>query len=229
MNVPGVSSHNHRFRAIGTGEMIGAVDSSNGVNRLGYAFFGLGSFGGKTNTRYVDIDGVDPLFPTSATVNGNASALCSGFFNTTPAFSCTNDPSFDGVVAGNYRYWNIIRAVYYSSYTNPATGPSVPGLILAAQDQAKSATGPHDFVPFQYCSVAGSGGVCGTGGLVANLPVFRVHYPLSLITSGIASNGNGACEPAENGGDMAGGILPVNTDIATCNLTGGGYFTDYIQ
>lgn len=228
MNVPGPGNggagFNRKYRAIGTGEMIGAIDSTNGANRLGYAFFGLGSFGGKTHTRYMMVDGVDPLFTTPYTTNGDLSALCSGKINL-GTFTCTNNPSFDQVVNGSYRLWNIIRAIYYSSYTAPLTGPSVPGLILAAQDQAHSASGPHDFAPSQYCAASSSPGTCSSA--VALLPVFRIHYPIPGITVGVASNGNGG-EPAANGGDMAGAILPVVSDVSYFNVTG-NYFTDYIQ
>src|ERR1700737_4226539 len=65
LSVPGLA--NRRFRAIGTGEMVSAVNNSpNGTNRLGYAFFSLGTFVASRagNTRYMTLDGVDPLYPS---------------------------------------------------------------------------------------------------------------------------------------------------------------------
>jgi hypothetical protein len=220
MAVPGLA--NHRYRAIGTGEMVSAVNSTNGNNRLGYAFFSLGTFVASKagNTRYLAIDGVDPLYPSYS--NG-VFPTCTGAFNL-GTFSCPAGvaPTFDGVKSGNYRVWNIIRALRYSSYTPPSSGPSVDALITAAQDQAHSAAA-SDFVPYQYCTAGGSGS-CTTSAPV--LTVFRSHYALPA-TVGFASNGIGS-EPAENGGDMAGSIFNIVNESDSFNISG-NTFTTWIQ
>jgi hypothetical protein len=232
MRVPGLA--NHRFRAIGTGEMVSAVNSAaNGSNRLGYAFFSLGTFATAKagNTRYMTLDGVDPLYPSYSTSNG-VFPNCSGAFNL-GTFSCASSPvpapTFDGLKAGNYRVWNIIRGLRYANctgapaptcYTAPAAGqPNVDGLIAAGQDQAFSAAA-SDFVPYQRCTAGGSG-VCTTSASV--LTVFRSHYSLPA-TVGNASNGNGA-EPTENGGDMAGAVFSISSDVDAFNISGQQFLT----
>ncbi len=229
MRVPGLDG-NHRFRAIGTGEMVAAVNNAaNGSNRFGYAFFSLGTFVSSKagNTRYMTVDGVDPLYPA---YSAGVFPTCTGAFNL-GTFSCPagTNPTFDGVKSGNYRIWNIIRAVRYANctgapaptcYTAPASGPSVDAAVAAAQDQAFSAAA-SDFVPFQHCT-AGGGGTCTT--FASSFNNFRSHYAISGLTVGLASNGNGS-EPTENGGDMAGAIFPVVSDVALFNVTGISFIT----
>jgi ABC-type phosphate transport system substrate-binding protein len=207
-----------RTRAIGTGEMVAAVNSTNNPNSLGYAFWSLGSFGGKTGLKYLTLDGVDPIY---AAYSGGAVPNCSGFFNTTPAFSCVGAlPSLVNVANGNYRTWSTLRAVIFSSYVAPASGPSVPGLILAAQDQA--ITNVPDFVPYHVCVSA----TCNvsTGPFTSTLPVFRSHYNASGLT---ANNGTNASfgTGIESGGDMAGSIFPVRADVDFFNTTGNEFVT----
>jgi hypothetical protein len=239
MRVPG--NGNHRFRSIGTGELVAAVScldsaqtvpppAANCFNRLGYAFYSLGTFASSkaSTTHYMTLDGVEPLFPTHPTAAYNF-PTCSGFFNALPAFSCTANPTFDGLKSGNYRVWNIIRAVRYANcvggpaptcYTPPASGPSVDAMVTAAQDQAHSAAAA-DFVPYQFCT-AGGGGTCTT--FASGLNIFRSHIGFPGITVGLAHNGNSACG-VETGGDVYGVIFPVVSDITYCNLTGNEFLT----
>ena len=208
-----------RTRAIGTGQMVGAVNSANNPDSLGYAFFGLGTFGGKTNIKYMTLDGVDPLY---ATYSGGAFPNCTGFFNSTPAFSCTGAlPTFANVAAGNYRTWSVIRAVLYQSYTPPTSGPSVPGLIQAAQDQANSSV--PDFVPYQICANS----ACSS--TTRKLNVFRSHYNISGVC---ANNGTaagftncGGTAGLESGGDMLGSQFLIQADLDYYALTGNEFLT----
>ena len=222
MRVPGLD--NHRFRAIGTGELVAAVNSTNGANRLGYGFFSMGTFASSKagNTRYLALDGVDPIYPSYSTNNG-VFPTCTGNFNT-GGVTCSGTspaitPTFDGVKAGNYRVWNIIRALRYTSYTAPSVGPSVDDLIAAAQDQAFASTAP-DFVPVQHCTAGGSGACTA---FTPVLTVFRSHYALPA-TSGLASNGNPG-QSAENGGDMAGAIFNIQSDVDAFNISGVNFIT----
>jgi hypothetical protein len=93
--------------------MVAAVNSANGSNRLGYAFYSLGAFATAKagNTRYMTLDGVDPLYPSYFSSNG-VFPTCTGAFNF-GTFACPagQAPTFDGLKAGNNRVWNIIRAI----------------------------------------------------------------------------------------------------------------------
>jgi hypothetical protein len=55
------------------------------------------------------------------------------------------------------------------------------------------------------------------------LNIFRSHYALPA-TVGTASNGNGS-EPVENGGDMAGAIFSVSSDVDAFNISGQQFLT----
>jgi hypothetical protein len=215
-----------RTRAIGTGQMVNAVNSANNPNSLGYAFFGLGTFGGKANIKYMTLDGVDPI---NAIYSGGAFPNCTGFFNTTPAFSCTGAlPTFANVAAGNYRTWSVLRAVIYQSYTPPSSGPSVPGLIQAAQDQAH--TSVPDFIPAQFCANA----ACSSS--TKGLSVFRSHYNISGACAGngtasgytpVVSGGCSGTYTAgqESGGDMLGSQFLVQADLDYFALSGNEFLT----
>lgn len=205
-----------RTRAIGTGQMVNAINSANNPDSIGYSFFGLGTFGGKANVKYLTVDGVDPI---NTSYVAGAFPQCSGFFNTAPAFSCTGTlPNFAGVTSGNYRIWSLLRAVVYTSYVPPASGPSATGLITAAQDQAK--VNVPDFVPYQYCANA----ACSS--FSSGLSVFRSHYAIGSVT--IAHNGNVAAAGAEAGGDMGGAIFNTQSDSDYFNTSGNELLT-YIQ
>jgi hypothetical protein len=213
-------SFGFRARVIGTGQMVSAVNSANNPNALGYAFFGLGTFGGKANVKYVTLDGVDPLYATYA---GGSFPNCTGFFNASPAFSCTGGalPTFANVAAGNYRTWSVIRAVVYNSYTAPTSGPSVFNLIQATQDQANSTV--PDFIPFQICANS----TCSS--TTKKLNVFRAHYNISGVC---ANNGTaagfsncGGTAGLESGGDMLGSQFLVQADLDYFALTGNEFLT----
>jgi hypothetical protein len=214
-----------RTRAIGTGEMVSAVSSSNNPDSIGYAFWGLGTFGGKPNVKYLAVNGADPLYPNYATSNGLFPA-CSGFFNASPAFSCTGTlPTFDNVKNGGYRVWSTIRGVVYQSYTAPSTGPSVYQLIQAAQDQAH--TNIPDFVPSVYCANS----ACSS--TAVGMPTIRSHYAVSgkqanngtTSTSGFCASDQTAPNCIEEGGDMAGKPFYLVTDEEFFSLTGNEFLT----
>jgi hypothetical protein len=214
LNAPGPYG-SPRTRAIGTGQMVNAINSVNNPNSIGYAFYGLGTFGGKANVKYLTVDGVDPI--NTIYTNG-AFPNCTGFFNAAPAFSCVGAlPNYAGVASGNYRIWSVLRAVVYASYVPPPSGPSATGLITAAQDQAH--VNVPDFVPFQYCANA----ACSS--FTSGLSVFRSHYAISGVT--LAHNGTIASLP-ETGGDMGGAIFTVQSDLDYFNTSGGEFLT-YVQ
>lgn len=151
-----------KTRVLGTGEMVKVLNANStaGVaggpcppgtfpsfpcitDTFGYAFWSLGTFGGKSNTAYLQLDGVDGLyggysstlggnngiFPavpatqgTSATPGAPPANGCAGYFNgnggSIQNFTCsaTNPwpyPNFANVVNGNYRAWSINRVVWF--------------------------------------------------------------------------------------------------------------------
>jgi hypothetical protein len=214
-----------RTRAIGTGEMVNAVNSANNPNSIGYAFWGLGTFGGKTNIKYITLNGVDPIYPSYSTNSGNFPS-CSGAFNL-GTFACSGAlPTFDNVKNGNYRVWSIIRAVVYQTYVAPGSGPSVFDLIQATQDQAH--TNIPDFVPAIYCANA----ACSS--TVDGMPAFRTHYPVSgksanngttSPSTGFCANDQTAPNCFEEGGDMAGVAFLDIQDQDFFGLTGNEFFT----
>jgi hypothetical protein len=202
-----------RSRAIGTGDEVKAVSAGNAainpVDSLGYAFFSLGTFGGVANIKYLNLDGNDPLYATGTNPGGQGVfPLCSGFFNTTPAFSCPGAPTFANLTAGNYKAWSILRAV-----TASPTPAGVTALIQAAQDQASpGANHIADFVPFHYCANA----ACAS--FTQGLTVFKSHYGLSGFAG---SNGN-VPGSTEAGGDMAGATFTIQAELDYNNFIGVG-------
>jgi hypothetical protein len=203
-----------RARAIGTGDMVTAVSAGNAAinptNSLGYAFFSLGTFGGKPNIKYLNVNGNDPIYANGVNPAG-AFPACTGFFNVAPAFSCPAPglPTFANLQAGNYQSWSLIQA------TTLATPPaSVATLIQAAQDQASPSIATHiaDLVPYQICANA----ACSSTTKV--LSVFKSHYGLSGF---VPSNGN-VPGSTESGGSMAGATFTVQTELDYNNFSGVG-------
>jgi hypothetical protein len=208
----------NRTRAIGTGEMVAVVNGGAGTkDSVGYAFYSLGTFGGKSGLKYVMLDNADPLYPSYVdnTLPGQVAPVCTGFVNAAPAFSCpTPQPTFDGLIGGGYRTWSVLRAVYNAPASGcpaPFTALTIGCLIQAAQDQA--ANNVKDFVPVITCGPAGSGTCTPT----QTFKFFRSHYQNSGVVPHNGNSGFGSpCAPgtvpAEAGGDMAGAILPIQAD-----------------
>lgn len=99
-----------RIRAIGTGQLVTAVNGDS-TDALGYAFYAAGTFSGKTNLRYLTVDGADPI----------QDSYTSG--------SLTNATvTFRNIVNGGYPLWSILRVV---TQQNPPAG--ISSIITAAQ------------------------------------------------------------------------------------------------
>ena len=231
-----------RSRVIGTGQMIAIANSTSAPDSLGYAFWSLGNFGNKNNIRYLSLDGSDALFPAWSTADGGhsgvfpggvsgqgssailaapASGQCGGYFNgdggvTITSFSCNAYalPTFDGIQSGNYRFWNIVQANYWTAAApgSPSESPlNLTGFILGAQNQANPVNGPlPDFFPVTYCNAADC--IAQPTHVTHPLNYFRSHYTVSSWGIGNACNGvNSTCSP-ENGGDVAGAVTSVQTE-----------------
>jgi hypothetical protein len=207
-----------RRRAVGTGQLVNIVGGksstttpctpaapfNNGLaNGIGYAFWSFATYADAcvhADLHYLQVDGVDPLFPSpSADPNGP------GVFPTctTPGLTCQAVP-FTNMVNGAYRSWNIIRMVMKKTYTNPASGPSVPALVLAAQDQAHSTI--PDFVPFVYCTSASSG--CTPASVNLAQPLWIT--PPTGVTVGLTAFRSHLADPC----------TPVTTTVTICPQTG---------
>lgn len=216
-----------RTRAIGTGQLVSVVNSNVVTNVIGYAFYSLGTFGGKANVKYVMLDGSDPLWPAYHNgAGGNPYGAgvfptCTGKVNL-GTFNCPNgQPTFDGVTSGRYSNWNIIRAIYYgplSTCAAPFTTVSAGCLIQAAQDQANPVNGTvRDYVPVTYCNNA----ACGAP--VQNFTYFRAHYAVSGAAPHNGHVGppfNGCPAVPESGGDVFGAIFTISIEVANLNSIG---------
>jgi len=203
-----------RQRVKGTGEMveeIGGVTNTPGPpackthygagfptgipNSIGYAFWSFSTYADPctlANTKYIQLDGVDPLFASYAANPRGAGNWPQCVFNPPPMPPFTCDPiPFSHMVNGDYRSWNIIRLVLKNNYVAPASGPSVPSLLLAAQDQAHSTI--PDFVPFVYCTAGGGlctpavvnpaqkTGITQPTNVTIGLFAFRSHYRIPTL------------------------------------------------
>ena len=229
------SSGATRNRVIGTGQMVKEIGSvtnvvgpprtcktdygasfPNGIpNSIGYAFWSFASFADPCtllNSKYLQLDGVDPLWSSySANPRG------AGVFNQCaagPPIVCDAVP-FTHMVNGDYRNWNIIRLVLKNNYLPPASGPSVPQMLLAAQDQAHSTI--PDFVPFVYCNAGGGctpavvdstqqTGVKQPTNVTAGLFAFRSHYGIPTVCVSLASG----CTNVTFGTGVPAGLNPLN-------------------
>jgi hypothetical protein len=111
----------YRRRVIGTGEMVTQINNAtDSDNRLGYFFWSAGNAAGKTNVRYLTVNGVDPLLNSYS--NG-----------TLPGSGGPSDPglaavTFKGLNAGDYPIWSALRLVSRSPYTT-----AVSNLVSALQ------------------------------------------------------------------------------------------------
>jgi len=238
-----------RTRVIGTGQMVSTANNASfapAQSILGYAFWSLGSFGGKANIKYLKLDGEDPLFTGYSVHNGAfpgvvagqgtvaitpppAAGQCGGYFNgdggaTIADFSCNayTLPTFDSIQAGNYRAWNIIRAAYFGSAQSPSFAPlNIAGFIAGAQDQAAPANPPStkipDFLPTQICANA----ACSSFTQILNS--FRSHYSIG----GVVGNNGIQSGSTEAGGDVAGAVFNSQSELDNGLL--GGTFLSWVQ
>jgi hypothetical protein len=127
------ASGGSRQRVIGTGEMTAQVSAI--TDSLGYAFWSTGNFAKVVgNTKYLTVDGVDPLFANYA-----------GGFIPTCVAPCPGIVQFTHVIDGSYPIWNILRVV--SAKPVPA---AITSLVNASQTQVVNVP---DFVPIASMQV----------------------------------------------------------------------------
>lgn len=152
-----------RKRGIGTGEIVSSVSGTT-ADQIGYIFFSYEATNGKSNLKYVKLDGIDP-FTGTYTTGALPTCLTSG------AIKCAITPnsSFATLRNGTYKAWSIYRAI--SDNTNAA---NVKILVAKAQTVAGIGTGVPDFVPFSP--------VCGSSASAdeKGLDVYREHFSYSV-------------------------------------------------
>jgi len=211
----GCPTHGHRVRAIGTGEVVNAVEQSPAqpdARVIGYSFWGWANFSamaGLTNYNYLTVDGVDPIgipttnqeLPKCTTTNCGISYWPSSI-------------SFPAVRNGTYVPWSLLRWVVPATDTD-MYGPTA--LAQSAQDTVDSTIA--DYVPF-YSAASNDG-----------LDVYRSHRnttSLNATTSGCPNPAsgtvwavNGAATPTISGVGNTLGSLP-DTSPVECGSDVGG-------
>jgi hypothetical protein len=248
----GVSGFNAlKTRVIGTGQMVSVsntlcspiTSTCNIEDTFGYAFWSLGSFGGKNNIRYLQIDSNDGLYAGwSTTDGGNNGAFplvnatqgtsatpgappvdgCSGYFNgnggTITNFTCNAwpFPTFANVRSGNYRVWNINRVEWYSgSFTNPNwTTLNPPAFWLSAADQAAPA--PTAVIPdFMPFAYCPNAAACPNNAAPTGLvyPLFAFRSHYTVPTWGIGVPNNGILAGGFGGVENGGDVAGMRVGL----------------
>jgi hypothetical protein len=120
-----------RERVIGTGQMTSTVGAT--TDSLGYAFWGTGNFAKVlTTTKYLSVDGVDPLNYSWYQSHGN-------FPNC--VIPCKGLIPFVNILNGSYPAWTILRVA-----TASPVPTGVAKLITASNKEAQVAP---DYVPYK--------------------------------------------------------------------------------
>jgi hypothetical protein len=200
-----INSQNNsiRYRAIGTGEMINAVQNNLGTentlvignflgDNIGFAFY---SFGGewspaKNDLKYLQLQGVDALYAnygSSGWATSGHFPTCTGAILPAPStLQCPGLlPTFSNILNGSYRAWIVQRAIVPTAPAYAATTALVETVITQAQDQSayalknpvasgSSITYIADWVPIPNSNNSVAAYAPFTLGL------FRSHYPLTL-------------------------------------------------
>jgi len=224
-----------RNRVIGAGEMEkgsacpgGTGGVCNVSDSLGYNFWSFGNFSSVTSTSYgyLQLDGVDPLYPT---YSQGAIPSCTADTNCDINSAFSGNP-FPHLVDGTYRAWSLLRAYCDTAYVDPVTGGKhctaaedpygTEGLIAYAQsdigNSAKDSVA--DYLPFQDPEVGVLSGTTAFGlpgyGLTRYV---RSHYVFNASV-GIVSNENpGSHTDASSGWD---GVLPISVTNGTIRDAG---------
>lgn len=162
-NCAGGANSGTRKRGIGTGEIVSSVSGTT-ADQAGYIFFSYEAVNGKSNLKYVKLDGIDPFTGTYTT---GALPTCL----TGSAIKCTitANASFSTLRSGTYKAWSIYRAI-----SDDANVANLKLLVSKAQTVAGVGTGVPDFVPFSP--------VCGANASSdeKGLDVYREHFSYSV-------------------------------------------------
>jgi hypothetical protein len=197
-----------RQRAIGTGEVVSAVQGH--AHTLGYIFYGFANVAKLSGAsfQYLLVDGVDPIALPGTTNQQLPSCTTTNC----PATLWSGNLSFPNLRNGTYKAWSIYRWLVDTSNDDPL-GPAA--LAQSSQDLVDSTIA--DFVPFKTST--GSDG----------LEVYRSHFVQSAIqpnngdatAANTLDGGNSLGGDAEAGGDEGGVIVGRdNATVITANGTG---------
>ncbi len=227
MHIPSADNANgFRNRAIGTGQEVSTLLAT--ADSLGYAFWSTANFQNvtTTNSKYLTVDGVDPLLDSYATANGDIPTVNVTNIHCGAGTNLLSCVTFSHLQDGTYPIWSLLRLV--TEGANPQL-VSVQKLAGIAQGFVTKTTRP-DFIPF-------NNNASGIG----NLKVFHSHFPpptvdfASSLGINIPADGTGAyipaathCSAPEAGGDVggvSGGVTTVlgsfsQSDDAYCQSTG---------
>jgi hypothetical protein len=177
-----------RKRVIGTGQMVTELTSVQ--DSIGYAFWSAANFAGKSNIKYLTVDGVDPILDTYS--NGTIPQSGNGLL---PSVTLSH------VKDGSYGIWSMLRLVSTSS-----AAQTVAQTIASAEQGMVSfgsgATQP-DFVPASQLNVF-RGHYAPAG--------------VNFNSGNVASTG--ACGKAEAGGDVGGVVFTNQAGLDYCVLKG---------
>ena len=192
-----------RKRVIGTGEMTKQVNLATDTDyRLGYTFWSAGNAAGLTNTKYVTVNGVDPL--ENSYTNG-----------TLPGSGGPGDPGLSAVTfknlnQGDYPIWSALRMISRGAGTTAANN-------LIASLQTLDST-QHDMITLANLKVWRSHYYLNVLGntVAANGTTINPSTPNDLC------NASGAL--AETGGDAGGANILKQANFDFCsdfaNVTG---------
>jgi hypothetical protein len=165
---PTGSGTSFRYRGVGTGDVVNNVIAT--PNTLGYAFFSYESVGGGKTDRYLEFNGVDPLYPTSHSYTGTL-PTCPVVSNSYKCpISSSTGLSFPNLRNGTYKAWSIYRVI-----TDSTGEADTQTLVTEAQNLVDNNI--PDFVPFIPVCATSASGINDPG-----LDVYREHFVPSLIS-----------------------------------------------
>jgi hypothetical protein len=194
----GTTSGGFRKRAIGTGESLKETNLT--TDSLGYGFWSVANFASVPNTKYLKVDGIDPLLKSSATYTGVVPTLNSAELANVDLHNVAN---------GSYPIYSLLRLVNAGTTALPA----VTNLASAAQAFVNfgTTTSRPDFITPSQLTVVRSHFIPPIG---ANEPTTPANGDSKL------GNGRTACTAAESGGDVGGVVLTLAADSSTYCVSG---------
>jgi len=215
-----VAGAGHRYRGIGTGEVVKGVLHSgdgtfpNSVDGIAYAFFSYGNFSSLANQSkfgYITLNGIDPIFQTYGSTldpgqpsvagelpaTANLPASCLSTFPCSEHNIWSNGFSLPNVRNGTYRAWSLLRFVAFGAASTNAAA-------LAKAAQLGVVNTVPDYVPAAV--------VAGTTDL--GLKLLRSHYQQKDGAGTLLGSGPVGNSP-EKGGDMGGQIIPTLIGVTT--------------
>lgn len=191
-----------RKRAIGTGQELTEVLANS--ESLGYSFWSVANFKNFSTSnypyvKYLTVDGIDPLYPSTHTYTGVVPLT--GTDNLT-------DVTLANVQNGTYPIWSLIRFVSIDS-TSTAYASA---LASATQNYVStgSTTSRPDFITAPNLTVVRSHFIPPAG---AGQPTTAANGHVGNITSS-------ACTATEAGGDVGGVIFTLAADSTYCTTNG---------